>query len=86
MIETMNERREHFVSEMRKCGLLHDIEPSVPIPRLESSLYNDYKSSFALESNVVDNAPLTDLKEVFDPPLTSFCHLLFHPFLAPHSH
>ena len=39
---------------------------------LESSLYDDYESSVPLESNVVDDAPLTELEEVFDhPPLTS---------------
>ena len=77
IIKTMNERREHFVSEMRKCGLLHDIEPSVPIPRLESSLYNDYESSLPLESNIVDVAPLTGLEEVVDPPCT------YSPLVAP---
>ena len=32
---------------------------------------------FPVESNVVDDAPLTDLEEVFDPPLTCL------PFVAP---
>jgi len=78
----MNERHEHFVSEMTEFGLLHETNPSPPIPRLESSLYDDYASSLPLESNVVDDVALTDLEEVFDPPLT-LCPLLLHPFLAP---
>ena len=28
MIETMNEQHEHFVSEMREFGLLHETDPS----------------------------------------------------------
>ena len=62
---------------MRECGLLHEIDPSLPFPRLESSLYDDCKSSLSLESNVADDAPLADLDEVFGPPLTSL------PFVAP---
>jgi len=39
---------------------------------LEFSLYDDYESSLPLESNGVDDAPfLTDIEEVFGPPLTS---------------
>jgi len=68
MIETMNDRHEHFVSEKRKCALLYETDPNLPIPRLESSLYDDYKSSLTLESYVVNDAPLTDLEEVFDLP------------------
>jgi len=30
MIETINERYEHFVSEMSECGLLHETDPSLP--------------------------------------------------------
>jgi len=71
MVEIMNEQHEHFVSEVREFGLLHETDPSLPIPRLESSLYDDQESSLPIESNVVDDAPLTDLKEVFDPSLTS---------------
>jgi len=71
MIETMNDRHEHFVSEMREFGLLHETYPSLSIPRLESSLYDNYKSSLPLESSVVDDAPLANLEEVFDHPLTS---------------
>ena len=67
----MNERHAHFLSEMREFDLLHETDPSIPIPRLESSLYDDYEASLPLESNVVDDAPLTGLKEVFDPPFTS---------------
>jgi len=66
-----------FVSEMREFGLLHETDLSLPISRLESSLYDDYKSSLPLESNIVDDAPLTDLEEVFDPPLT------YSPLVAP---
>jgi len=64
---------------MREFGLLHETDPSLPIPRLESSLYDDYESSLPLESNIVDDEPLTDLKEVFDPPLTC------SPLVAPSS-
>ena len=59
IIETMNEQHEHFVSEIREFGLLHETDPTLPIPRLESSLYDDYESSLPLESNIVDDAPLT---------------------------
>jgi len=38
IIEIMNERHEHFVSEMRKFSLLHETDSSLPILRLESSL------------------------------------------------
>jgi len=79
MTETTNERHEHFVSEMREFGLLHETDPSLPIPMLESSLYDDYESSLLLESNIVDDAPLTDLEEVLDPPLT------YSPLVAPSS-
>jgi len=75
----MNEQHTHFVSEMRKCGLLHETDPSLPFPQLESTLYEDCKSSLSLDSNVVDDASLTDLEEVFDPPLTSLS------FAAPSS-
>jgi len=71
MIETINERHKHFVNEMREFRLLHEIDIGLPIPRLEFSLYDDYESSLPPESNVVDDAPLTNLEEVVDPPLTS---------------
>jgi len=61
-----DEQHEHFVSEIRDFGLLHETKPSLPIPRPGSSLYDDYESSLLLESNVVDDAPLTDPEEVFD--------------------
>jgi len=48
MIETMNEQHEHFVSKMREFGLLHNTNPSLLIPRLESSLYDDYEYSLPL--------------------------------------
>ena len=79
MIETMNEQHEHFVGKMKEFGLLHKTDPSLPIPRLESSLYDHYESSLFLESNIVDDAPLTDLKEVFEPYLT------YSPLFAPSS-
>ena len=84
LMETMKEQQDHFVSEMREFSLLHEIDPSLPIPRLESNLHDDYASSLSLESNVVDDAPLPDLKEVFAPPLT-FLPLVAPPFLAPPS-
>jgi len=51
---------------MRECGLLHAIDPSLPFSWLDASLYDDCESSLHLESNVVDDASLTDLEEVFD--------------------
>jgi len=77
MIETMNKRYKHFVSEMREFHLLFDIDPS--LPRLESCIFDNCESSLSLASNVVDNAPLTNLEEVFDLPLTSLS------FVAPPS-
>ena len=68
MIETMNEQHERFISRMRECTLLHEADPSLPYPRLEVYLYDDCESSLPQESNVVDDAPLTDLREVFGPP------------------
>jgi len=44
IIKTMNEQHEHFVSEMREFGLLYETDASLPIPRLGSSLYDDYES------------------------------------------
>jgi len=76
-MEKIKEQQEHFVSEIREFGLLHETDSSLPIPRLECSLYDDYGSSLPLESNVVDDAPLPDAEEVFHPPLTSI------PFVAP---
>ena len=75
IIETMNEQHEHF--EKREFGLLRETDPSLPVPKLECNLYDDYESCLPLESNFVDDAPLTDLEEVFDPPLTS------SPLVAP---
>jgi len=76
-MEIMKEQQDHFVSEMREFSLLHEIDPSPPIPWLESILHDDYASSLPLESNIIDDAPLTDLEEVFDPPLT------YSPLVAP---
>jgi len=76
-METMKEQQDRFVSEVREFSLLHEIDPSLPILRLESNLYNDYTSPLSLESNVIDDAPLPNLEEVVDPPLTSL------PLVAP---
>ena len=77
MIEIMNERHEHLVSDMREFGLLHKTDTSLHIPRLKFNLYDDHESLLPLESNVVDDAPLTNIEEVFDHPLSSL------PLVAP---
>ena len=69
LMKTIKEQQDQFVSKMREFSLLQEIDPSLPIPRLESNLHDDYASSLPLESNIVDDPPSTDL-EVFDPPLT----------------
>jgi len=56
---------KNFVIEMREFHLLHDTDPSLPFPRLEASLYVDCDFSLPLESTLVDDAPLTDLEEVW---------------------
>jgi len=61
---------------MREFGLLIEIYPSLPLLRPKATLDDDYESSLSIESNFVDNAPLTNLKEVFNSPLTSL------PFVA----
>ena len=71
MIETVNERYERFISEMRELGLLYDNDPSLPFLRLGASLYNDYESSLLLESNIIDDAHLTDLEIELDPSFIS---------------
>jgi len=70
MIGTMNEQHKQFVCRMRECSLSHETDPSLPYPRLEADLYDGCESSLPLESNVVDDTLLTNLEEVFDPPLT----------------
>jgi len=45
MIETMNEKHRRFVSEIREFGLLHEIDPSLCVKRLECRLYDDCESS-----------------------------------------
>jgi len=80
LIEIMKERHEHFVSEMREFGLLHKTDISLPIPRLESSLYDDYEPFLPIESNVVYDISFTNLEAVFAPPLTSLP--LFAPFFS----
>ena len=57
---------------MRDYGLLHEIDSRLPFPTLEAILYDDCQSFLFLESNVVDDARITDLEEVFDLPLTYF--------------
>ena len=76
MIGIMNEQHERFVSRMREGSLLHETDPSLPCPRLEARLYDDYESSLPLESNVVDNAPLTNLGESLKP-IEVCCSILF---------
>jgi len=56
---------------MRKSGLLIEMHLSMPLLRLEVSLYDDYESSLPLECNFVDNVALTYLQQMFDPLLTS---------------
>ena len=68
LMETIKEQQEHFVSEMREFGLFNETNPSLPIPRLESSLYDNYGSSIPLESNVVDDAPLLSLRVTISDP------------------
>jgi len=70
MIGKMNEEHEHFASMMRECDSVHETDLSLPCLRLEARFYDDYKSSLPLDSNVVNDAALTNLGEVFDPPLT----------------
>jgi len=62
MIKTMNEQHMHFVGEMRECGLMHKTIPSLSFPKLEYGLYDDYESFLPLDSNVVDDAHLTELE------------------------
>jgi len=50
---------------------LSETNPNLPSLRFETSLYGDCESCPPLESNFVDNAPSTDLKEVFDASVTS---------------
>jgi len=71
MIETMNEQYKHFICEMRECGLLYEINPSLPSPRLEINFYDNYESCFPLEFPYVVDASSTYLEEAFNPPLTS---------------
>jgi len=50
---------------------VYEADPSLPSTRLEVSLNDDYKSSLPLEPDFVVDSPLTGLKEVINPPLTS---------------
>ena len=81
MIGKIQEQHTRFVSEMRECGLLHEIDHNLASPRLEASLYEDCESSLPLESSFADDIPYTDLEEAPDSPLTLH-HLLLHPLLA----
>ena len=83
MIETMHERHEHFVSETREFHLLHETDPSLPFPRLESCLCDDCQPPLPLESGVINDAPSTDLEEVFDPTLTSLPFVALSFFSTP---
>jgi len=56
---------------------LHETDPSLPCPRLG---VDDCESSLPLESNVVDDAPLTNLMEAFDHHLTSLSFVV--PFFS----
>ena len=77
LMETIKEQQDNFVSMMREFSLLHETDPSLPISRLESDLPDDYASSCPLESNVVDDAPLPALEDMFDSPLP------YAPLVAP---
>ena len=77
MIKTMSEHHKDFVSKMRDCGLLHETNLRLPFFWLEASLYDGCGSFLPLKSNLVDDAPLTDLEEAFNPLLTSLS------FVAP---
>jgi len=77
LIDTMNEHHMHFASEIRECGLFHETNPSLPFLGLEASHYDSCESFLPLKSNVVDDAPLTDLEGAFDPLLTPL------PIIAP---
>jgi len=45
MVETMNEQHEHFLSDVRECGLLHEID--LPFSSLESNIYDDCEFSLS---------------------------------------
>jgi len=71
VIGIMNKQHAHFVSKMRECPLV--IRPNLVCPSLDLRLVFVMIVSlpFPLESNVVDDPPLTNLKEVFHPSITS---------------
>ena len=56
-----------FLDEIRQFGLLSGIERSLLFLRLKAGFYDDCKSSILLETDFVDDAPLTDLREMLDP-------------------
>ena len=53
---------------MREFYLLSGTDPGLCFPKLKASLYDDYWSAFPPESNVIEDAPLTNLDEVFNLP------------------
>ena len=67
MMEIMNEKHECFVSRIRECSLLHMTNPSLSSLILKVSLCGYHQSSLLVESNIVMNTPLTNLKEAIDP-------------------
>jgi len=71
MIGTLIERQKHFVSEVRKYGLLYKIDPSLPFLTLTAGLYDAFYSSLLVELDFVFDTPLTDLEEAINLPLTS---------------
>jgi len=71
IIETMNERQGCFISKVRECGLLYEIDHSPFFYRLVVSLYDDHKSSLPLEPDFMAHTPLIGLEEVVDPPFVA---------------
>jgi len=53
MIGKMYEQHTRFVSEMRECDLLNEIDPNLVSPRLEVNLYEDCESSLLLELSLL---------------------------------
>ena len=87
MIQTVNEWHEHFICEIRECGLLYETNPSAPSSRLKASLYEYCKYSLPLEFNFVDDTALIDLEKVFDSILPWLLyHLLLILFLHAYRH
>ena len=83
-METMNKQDKHFVSEIRECDLLHKTNPNLPSLRDKASLYDDEESFLPLRPNFVDETPLIDLEEVFNPSFTSLSFIA--SFLSKHTY